>query len=326
MIGSDVVRLVLVLVCAALIAWVRSAVGRVRARDRRRPVRSAVSARSGCLLPSLARDPTELTAANGANSTFESLSFFLGPAIAGLLLAVSGIPEVFVFNALTFVWSAALVALSARVHPDSVAASQQVVLPSADTSGDGDPAEPLQDEQSQPGFVREAVAGFAEIGRNKDLLLVTWLVAAQTIVAGASVVFTVSIAVDMIDWGAKGVGYLDALFGVGAIVGGLVAIGRASRHTMGVDLGIGVVLWSLPLLLVAVAPNMVAAVATMVLLGFANPLVDVNYDTIVQRVTPDSVMGRVFGASETALISTMALGSALMPVLIHRSGCGGDWS
>ena len=36
---------------------------------------------------------------------------------------------------------------------------------------------------------------------------------------------------------------------------------------------------------------------------------DVNLDTIVQRIVPDEVMGRVFGALETCLIGTMALGS-----------------
>lgn len=331
MIACDLVRLVIVLICAALIAWsdlpwivyVLATVAALAGA----PFRPAQAA----LLPSLAHDPTELTAANGANSTFESLSFFVGPAIAGLLLAISGIPEVFVFNALTFVWSATLVAMSGRVEADAAAdpvpadGEQSAAVPSLTASET--PAERLdtdtdtdEDAPSGPGFAGEAIAGFAEIWRNKDLRLVTWLISAQTIVAGASVVFTVSIAIDMVGLGAKGVGYLDALLGVGAIIGGLVAIGRASRHTMGVDLGIGVVLWSLPLLLVAIAPNTVAAVATMVLLGFANPLVDVNYDTILQRVTPDRVMGRVFGASETALISTMALGSALMPLLIHWIG------
>ena len=44
---------------------------------------------------------------------------------------------------------------------------------------------------------------------------------------------------------------------------------------------------------------------------------DVNLDTIVQRITPDAVMGRVFGAVEACVISTMALGAFLMPLLLH---------
>jgi hypothetical protein len=44
-------------------------------------------------------------------------------------------------------------------------------------------------------------------------------------------------------------------------------------------------------------------------------LVDVNMDTIFQRIAPDEVLGRVFGALETCAISTMAFGAVLMPIL-----------
>ena len=59
------------------------------------------------LMPSLAKTPHELTAANAVSSTLESLSFFVGPAIAGLLLGAPNASAVFVLDALTFVWSAA---------------------------------------------------------------------------------------------------------------------------------------------------------------------------------------------------------------------------
>jgi hypothetical protein len=79
-------------------------------------------------------------------------------------------------------------------------------------------------------------------------------------------------------------------------------------------------LWSLPLVLVALWPSPVTAFACVVVLGLANPLVDVNMDTIIQRLTPDAVLGRVFGALETCLIATMALGSIIMPLLLHWIG------
>jgi len=67
-------------------------------------------------------------------------------------------------------------------------------------------------------------------------------------------------------------------------------------------------------------PHMAAAFAAMFIIGFANPIVDVNASTILQRLTPDDVMGRVFGALETALIAAMALGSIIMPILLHVVG------
>jgi hypothetical protein len=142
----------------------------------------------------------------------------------------------------------------------------------------------------------------------------------QTIIAGASVVFTVVLAVEVLGSGPKGVGYLDSVLGVGAIVGGLYAISRSSRHKLAQDMTLGVVLWSLPLLLVTLWAAPVAAFAAVLLLGFANPLVDVNMYTIVQRITPDAVLGRVLGALEACIVSTMALGSALTPLLLHLVG------
>jgi hypothetical protein len=45
-------------------------------------------------------------------------------------------------------------------------------------------------------------------------------------------------------------------------------------------------------------------------------MVDVNLDTIMQRLAPDEVLGRVFGALESAAIAAMALGAVIMPGLI----------
>jgi MFS family permease len=341
MVGADAFRVLLVAASALLIEWdgpvwvifvLATAAALVGT-----PFRPAQAS----MMPSLARTPAELTAANGTASTFESLSFFVGPALAGLLLSVTDVAVVFGFNAVTFLWSALMVA-GVRPPPspatERAAAAVAEPLPAGAGRGEAgaigeiraDPAssdppdpEPAGDDghgEERLGLLREAIAGFKTIWGNRDLRLVTFLVSAQTIVAGASIVFSVSIAVDLIELGPEGVGYLDAMLGVGAVLGGLVAIGRASRQRMGVDLGVGVVLWSLPLVLVAVLPEAAPAFLAMFLLGFANPLVDVNYETIVQRVTPDRVMGRVFGASESALIATMALGSVLMPLLVATVG------
>ena len=65
------------------------------------PFRSAQAA----LTPAIARTPGELTAANAVVSTVESLAVFVGPALAGLLLAVTSTGVVFTANALMLVVS-----------------------------------------------------------------------------------------------------------------------------------------------------------------------------------------------------------------------------
>ena len=257
------------------------------------------------LMPALANTPDELTASNGTGSTIESLSFFVGPTLGALLIAVTDIQTVFFLNAVTFAWSMVLV-LGIRV-------------PERDQPDRAIGVDP-DDAPAKEGFLAEVSGGFRSILADRDLAIVIWLVAAQTIVAGASAVFLVVMAVDVLGTGAQGVGYLNSVLGVGAVLGGFLAIARASRRRLAQDLTIGVMLWAAPLLLVTAWASPVTVLAAVALLGLANPLVDVNLDTIVQRITPDAVMGRVFGALEACVITTMALGAALMPLLLNFWG------
>jgi MFS family permease len=303
MVSADVTRGVLVLIAASVVYWngpnaVVFLAGTLAAVCAA-PFRPAQMA----LMPSLVDEPKELTAANGTASTLESLAFFVGPAIGGLLLTVADIPLVFVLNAVTFFWSAALVI---GVHPHAAV--------TADVSTEDGDEEPTEN------FWRESVAGFHTIWVNADLRMVTGMYCAQTVVAGASLVFGIAVAVDFVGRGPQGVGYLDAVLGIGAIFGGLLAIARGSKHRLATDFGIGVVFWALPLLLISVWPAAVPAFAAMFVIGAANPVVDVNAATILQRLAPDAVLGRVFGALETGLIATMALGALIMPLLISTIG------
>jgi MFS family permease len=261
------------------------------------------------LTPSLVESPEQLSAANGVGSTLESLAFFVGPAIGGLLLVVADVPAALLFNAGTFLWSAALV-LSMRHLPDPVAEpeerEQEAVEPSPATS-----------EES---LWTEVSAGFRVIVADRDLRLITALYSLQTLIAGASLVFEVAMAEDLLGIGARGVGFLDSVMGVGALLGGLVAIALAGRGRLASDFGIGVLFWALPLLLVTIWPQAAFAFLAMFVIGVANPIADVNATTILQRLAPDAVLARVFGALDAVLIAAMAVGSLLMPVLVELLG------
>jgi hypothetical protein len=176
------------------------------------------------------------------------------------------------------------------------------------------------DVEVDAGFLRDMVEGFTFMVREPALRLILVLTCAQTVVAGASAVFVVSIAFDLVDLGAQGVGYLDSALGLGALLGGFIAMSRASRNRLGGDFGLGVILWSLPLVLVAIWPTAAVALLVMAVLGVANPLVDVNLDTMLQRLTPDRLLARVFGTVESAFIAFMALGAGIMPLLMEVFG------
>jgi len=137
---------------------------------------------------------------------------------------------------------------------------------------------------------------------------------------GGMTVYGVVLAVRILHTGAHGVGYIDALFGVGAIIGGFVALGRAALNKLASDLAVGTFLWSMPLLLIVAWPKTAIVFITSAIMGFGNPLVDVNFATAIQRIAPNRVLGRVFGAFEGSLIATAAVGAAVTPFLINGIG------
>lgn len=255
------------------------------------------------LIPTLADDPSQLTNTNVVASTIESMGFFVGPALAGLLLAVTNLETVFVFNALTFLWSAAVLIGVGPPH-----AGSQVVDDAVD---EADAAE--GEEAADHGG---ALAGFGQILRNRDLRFIAFVMAAQTVVAGASLVFEVAIIFDLLEKGESTLGLMNSVLGIGGLIGGVLAVLLARRERMALDFGIGVLGWSAPLLLIVVWPTLVSVLIAQLLIGISNSLVDINAYTIVQRVTPEAVMGRVFGALESIIIGGMAIGSLAMPILM----------
>ena len=313
MVSADVLRVALVIAAALVIAvdWPSIIVYSLAILTSL--VGTAFRPAQAALMPSLANHPGELTAANVASSTIESVGFFAGPAIGGLLLALTGIAAVYVFNAVTFAWSAVLVWGLHPAPPTSGAASNP---PDGDTAADDLTDAPV-------GRVRlfDGVGdGYREIFRNRDIRLLVGLYCAQTVVAGASGVATVAIALDLLDLGEGGLGVLNATVGVGGLVGGLAALVLAQRGKLARDFGWGVLLWAAPLLIIAAWPTLAAALIAMVLIGVGNSVVDVNAFTILQRLVPDAVMGRVFGAMESAIVGGMAVGALAMPILINTVG------
>jgi MFS family permease len=256
------------------------------------PVRSAQAA----LTPSLAGSPQELTAANAVTSTVESLAIFVGPALAGLLLATTSTGAVFVVNAAML---AVAVFFLARIR-----------APRAESRA----------ELQAGTIVSELLAGFRVAGRDAPLRTLLGLLTAQTLVAGTLQVYIVVVAFEELGQGEAGVGYLNSALGVGALVGGIVTLSLAGVRRLSPPFALGMVGWGVPLILLGAAPELAVALVLLALVGAANSVVDVAGFTLVQRAVPDNVLARVFGIIQMLLLLSLGLGAIVAPAIVSAIG------
>jgi MFS family permease len=250
------------------------------------------------LLPSLARSPEELTAANATSTTLESVGFFVGPALGGLLLAVTSVGAVFTLAAALFLWSAFVLS---RIGSDS-------------RGGPGIEGDSI---------LREALAGFRAIAAERRLRLLVGLYGAQTLAAGILRVLLVVTALQVLDLGPSGVGFLNSAVGIGALAGMLFMLTLIGTSRLAAVFRLGILLWGVPLALLGIWPSVAAALVLLGILGVGNTLVDVAGLTLLQRAAPDEVRARVFGVLESVFLGTIAIGAILAPLLTSALGARG---
>jgi MFS family permease len=253
------------------------------------PFRSAQAA----LTPTLARNPSELTAANAVTNGVDSLAFFVGPALAGILVAVTSTGVVFAMTAGLIIVSTAFLLLIR-----SPAATRPRGEIEANT------------------IVTEALAGFRAIGSQPALRVLMILVAALPAVSGAVQVYIVVASVELFDLGTGGVGLLNSAIGVGAFVGAVAALSLTGVRRLSPAYMAGVVTWGLPLVLLGIWPEPGLAIVLFALIGFGNSIAMVAGMTLVQRTVADEVMARVFGVIQMLVLVSMGIGAAVAPALV----------
>ncbi len=112
---------------------------------------------------------------------------------------------------------------------------------------------------------------------------------------------------------------MTAAVGAGGLVGSVVSFRLVGRR-LAAPFGIGLILWGLPIVAIAVHPRPAVALGFLALLGAGNAVLDVAGFTLLQRSVPDEVLARVFGLLFGLVMATVGLGSIALPPLIHAIG------
>jgi MFS family permease len=252
-------------------------------------------------LPSLARDESELGPANSAWASLDNLGFVIGPALAGVLIAVGGLTFAFLLNAVSFaVVAAVLWRLPSRGGLAAIAASAAAEAEAAGAS------------------VAPKPAGMAlwpklrELRRPLSGLAVINLVGG--FVFGGLGVLTVVIAIDVLQQGEAATGYLNAAVGVGGLVGAIGSGVLVLRRRLGPPLVAGGLVLALGLIFLGSSGSLLPALLAMAVASAGDLVMEVVATTLFQRVVPDEIRGRAYGIMHTITVSAYAAGSLLMPI------------
>jgi predicted MFS family arabinose efflux permease len=257
----------------------------------------------GALLPHLAGNPAELTASNVLVSAIEGVAILVGPASAGIIMAVSGPGMVFaIFGALLALSALLMIGLHDRDPMPAGPASMRAEL------------DAVADTESA------LLEGFRTLAAQRAPRLVVLVIASAWVLWGAIDIFTVMLAIDLLGLGAGGAGFLVSAIGAGGLLGSVAAFTLVGRRRLSVPLLAGLALWGLPLAAVGMAPQPVLVFVFVTFAGAQRSILDAAGRTLLQRVSSDDVLARILGVLEGLQMAALAVGSLAAPLLVSAAG------
>ena len=267
------------------------------------PVVYALALLGGCLLvvDAPARQtltyqmvgPAELQNAVALNSGLFNGSRVIGPAIAGLLIAVVGTGLCFVINALSFL---------------AVLASLRLLRPEELTPV-------VRHETKVVAGIREGITWALHAPLARTVLTVVTIV---SLVGFNFHVLVPLLASETLDVGAETFGILSAAFGLGALAGALVTatLREASpRAFLGGGVGFSLVMFGL-----AAADSVPAALVLLFALGLSFSLFTASANALVQLAAPDYLRGRVISLYLFAFAGLAPIGGLVAGWLADQGG------
>ena len=177
------------------------------------------------LMPQLARTPLELAAANVCWSTLESAGFVGGSLLVAVLVAVASLEAAFAALGVAFLLTAVFAQTLPRDHPPP----------------------PIETDTAE-----ELVRGFRTVAQHPELRLLVGIFTFDAFVQSMMDVLIIIAALELLDIGQSGAGWLNACWGIGGIIGAGVATALLGRDRLAWGLFAGCVLAGIPFALIGV--------------------------------------------------------------------------
>lgn len=234
----------------------------------------------------------QLSNAVALNSASFNSARLIGPAVAGVLIALIGSGWVFVLNAVSFI--AMLAALAA------------IRIPAAPPRVSG--------RESQG---NQLAAGFRYVVRRHDLVVIFLIVFVIGAFGMNFPVFSSTMAVEF-GRGAGEYGLLSSILAIGSLAGALLVAKRPAARFRVVVLAAGG--FGVASLVCALMPNFWAFAVTLVLLGFCTATLLSTANAFVQTTTDPAVRGRVLSLYFAILMGGTPLGAPIVGAISDAFG------
>ncbi len=228
-----------------------------------------------------------------ANATLNiafSATFMLGPAIAGVLVAAAGAPAALFIDAASFLICGAML-LDLSPHAEDAAGATVLQR------------------------LRAALDYVNGVPLLRGLLLAEMVALVFFDSAGP---IEVAYAKVTLHAGDRGYGLLLGAWGVGVVVGSLV-FARSPKRGLGAMLTGGTLAMGLAYIAFSVAGSIEVACTAALLGGIGNGVEWASVISIVQRLTPPALQGRLMSAVESIGALSLALGLTLGGALVALS-------
>ena len=224
----------------------------------------------------------DLPNAIALNSSLFHLSRFIGPAIAGVLVALIGEGPVFIINALTFI--AVLISLF------------QLQLP--DTAGNQDNKRGL----------KGILSGFHYARTHQLIRSLLGMVAAISLLGGAALVLLPIFVAEVYGRGPQGLGIFLATLGSGSLLAALLLAKRQEYKLLERRVAMAGIVVGLGLLVFSFNNVYALALALLFIIGLASTTVYASSNTLIQMAVPDHLRGRVMALFTICLHGTTSIG------------------
>ncbi len=242
----------------------------------------------GSLLPTLTHTPADLIATNVAAGMIQQSGRFLGPLLAGVVMAIASPASVFATCAV-LTGFACLAVLTTPVHEDAPIADLDL------------------------GALNERLfAGFACLGREFRVRVLVGIIAVAGLVNGISDVLFVTFTDERLDGGGGQAGLLATAYGIGGLLGtlGVARFVRSAR--VGSAFLMSSALASGALVAMAATNGLGMALVLFAVLGIGETFLALAASVTIQRQSPTEVLARVFGIVEGAHIAAVAVGGLMV--------------